>query len=179
MLDGRYAERHTSSHPNGTLVEIFAEEKRPLLLEKRIIQTHKNVMSEERIEYIKNGEIVEVEVKSINSANPATMQLTEHIGMVDHAKVIDGEYVTKKELGPVISDAVITGIASLLEGVEIVQNKSIGLTQQKSTTPIQLSAQQQIAERVDKKSDNDGTVNMVLFGLIVCQLAFGYWVFFM
>jgi hypothetical protein len=176
MLDGRYAERHTSyvanseSCPSGTIVEIFAEEKRPLHLEKRIIQTHKNIVSEERIEYIKDGEIVEVEVKSLDPTANATMQIKEHIGIADHAKFIDGEYVTKKELGPVISDAVVAGIASLLENVEVVQQK---------IEPSQFTAQKQIAERMEQKKGNDTVVNMVLLCLIICQLAFGFWVFFM
>jgi len=177
MLDGRYAERHTSyianseSCPSGTIVEIFAEEKRPLHLEKRIIQTHKNIVSEERIEYIKDGEIVEVEVKSLDPTANTTMQIKEHIGIADHAKIVDGEYVTKKELGPVISDAVVAGIASLLESVEV--------THQKIDPQTQFTAQKQIAERVEQNKGNDKIINAVLLCLIICQLGFGFWVFFM
>lgn len=177
-LDGRAAERHTCFNDDGDkIVEIFAEEERPLKLEKRIIQKHKNVIAEERTEYIKDGEIIEVEVKSINP--PVQMQLREHIGVADHSKLFSGEYVTKQELGPVVSEAVVTGIAQLLDNIEINQQSvKEEVTAPMAETPI-FTAQQQIAERVGIKADNDLTLNMIFALLIIAQLGFGFWVFFM
>lgn len=179
MLDGRLAERHTSFNKDGDkIVEIFAEEKRPLHLEKRVIQKHKQIVAEERTEYVRDGEVVEVEVKAVDA--PVQMQMREHLGVVDHAKFVDGDYVKKSELGPVVTDAVVTGVATLMENFEFApQSVQAPAMVAPIAAPPVYQAQQQIAERVSMTADNDKLVNWVLIGLIVAQLGFGFWVFFM
>lgn len=174
ILDGRVAERHTSFNEDGDkIVEIFAEDKRPLHLEKRIVQKHKNIVAEERTEYVKNGEIVEVEVKALDSGAP--LQVQEHLGIADHASVMDGQYATKHD----VKDAVIAGIHELVDSMDFepapVQAMAVPMHQ---PAPI-MSAAEQIGQRVETKKSSDNAVNMLMIGLILAQLAFGFYVFFM
>ncbi len=171
ILDGRVAERHTSFNENGDkIVEIFAEDKRPLHLEKRIVQKHKNIVSEERTEYVKNGEIVEVEVKAVDSG--AKMQLREHIGVADHASVADGHYVTKHD----VAEAVVAGITTLMDSMEVEALKDRAGHSVQSPT---MSALQMTEQHIEEKKETNATTIMIMSMLVMAQLAFAFYVFFM
>ena len=168
ILDGRVAERHVKFNEDGDkIVEVFAEDKRPLKLEKRIVQKHKNIVSEERTEYIKDGEIVEVEVKAVD-AN-VKMELREHIGTADHAVTVDGQYATKQD----VAAAVVAGITEFVDSMEVE-------TVRAQSMPV-MSAAEQIEQRIEKKEtkSSDSSLNMIMGLLIFAQLAFGFYLFFM
>jgi len=173
ILDGRAAERHTYFNGEDEKVtEIFAEEKRPLNLEKRVIQKYKKVVAEERTEMVKDGEIVEVEVKSIDPG--VQMQIRERIGVADHAYTVDGQYATKQD----VAEAVIEGVKVLVDSMENYEP----VEAQHYHGPV-MSAAEQIEQRVGSKeaknANNDMAINVVMGVLILAQLAFGFYVFFM
>lgn len=171
LIDGRLAERHVSYDENGNkIIEIFTEEKKPLHLEKRIIQKHKEILAEEIIENVKDGVVIEREVLSVEP--PAQMKVVEHVGVVDHAKTVDGDYMTKKE----VSEAIIAGIASLLENMPQNNLKA----QEVEKQVFMPMAEKKLADRVEAKSEtNNSMLNVVLGVLIVAQLGAVYWAFFM
>ena len=91
-LDGRVAERHVSYDENGNkVVEIFEEDKRPLHLSKRITQEHKEIVAKETTEYVKNGEVVEVEVEVV---------LVDVVGHISKALMLDPSYMCHVEAVP-------------------------------------------------------------------------------
>ncbi len=170
IVDGRLAERHVSYNENGDkIVEIFTEEKRPLHLEKRIVQKYKQIVAEEIIENVKDGNVIEREVLSVEP--PAQLKVVEHVGMADHAKLINSEYATKKD----VTDAVVAAVASLLGNVE-VKSASVDKVPEKTFVPV---AEKKLAERVAEKPATDSSVNIVLVALIALQAGAVYWVFFM
>lgn len=181
-FDGRMAERHTSFNDDGDkVVEIFAEEKRPLHLEKRIVQKHKNVLAEERVEHVRDGEIVEVEVRSLE---PETrLQMREHLGIAEHYATDNKQYVTKQELcpelGPAISEAVVTGIQTMMENIDFSEEDDHAMHMHQPIMSAAAQVQQRVKEGETKSGGTDSVVNMVLAVLIMLQLAFGFWVFFM
>lgn len=164
MLDGRLVERHTSFNEDGDkIIEIFTEEKRPLHLEKRIVQKHKQVLAEECVEHIQGGEVIEREVRSIEP--PKAMQVKEHIALAEHPRVIDGEYVSKQDIGPVVMETVL----ALLNQQKI------------ESKPATFSAQQMLADRVEETNSADNNKNITVIAmvvLIVIQLAACYFYFF-
>jgi flagellar biosynthesis GTPase FlhF len=160
--DGRKAERHVTVDVNGNeLVEIFAEEKRPLKLEKRIIRESKNIISKEIHQTVKDGEIAYEEVHAMESEAP--LQVRERIGVVQHAKIVDGDYVRKDEIQNLIAEGVVAGVSALMENMEPLSkqsNKSI------------FKAQEVVEKNVEEKKKNDVVVNAILGCVIVAQLVF-------
>lgn len=171
--DGRRAERHTTVDAVGNeVVEIFAEEKRPLKLEKRIVREMKNIIAKEIHQEVKDGEVSYEEVLSLEPEVP--LQVRSRIGVADHAKVVDGDYVRKDEIGKLVEDGVVAGISALLEQMQPMQaqsNQSLGKV---------LKAQEIVEKNVEEKKKSDSWVNLVIGGIILVQLAFflGY-MFFM
>ena len=172
--DGRRAERHTSTDEAGNeVVELFAEEKRPLKLEKRIARKMKNIVAEETVETIKDGEVAHREVKSLEPKTP--MQVVERIGVADHGKIVDGDYVRKDEIGKLVSDAVVDGVSALMESKAFTYQPEASVP---SPTPI-FRAQSEVAQNVEEKKKSDGIVNLIMVGIIVLQLAFFGYMHFM
>lgn len=159
--DGRKAERRVSHDEAGNeVVEIFAEERRPLKIEKRIIREHKNVIAKETHETIRDGEISHVEVRSLEPNVP--LQIRERIGLADHHKIVDGDYVRKDEIGKIVADSVVAGISALMENMEPVPNNKM-----------MFSAQSVVEQNVAEKNNN--LVNVIMITILVAQLAFfGY-----
>ena len=109
LSDGRRAERHVTVDEKGIeVVEIFAEEKRPLKLEKRITRETKNIVSKEVHETVRDGEIVLQEVHSLDNEMP--LQIQSRIGVADHHKIVDGDYVRRDEISQIIEDGVVAGV---------------------------------------------------------------------
>lgn len=172
MIDGRLAERHISTNAEGDkVIEIFVEEKKPLSLEKRIVQKHKQILAEEVIETVKDGVVIEKEVLSVEP--PTQMKTVEHVGIAEHAKTNDGEYMTKKE----VTDAIVAGISTLMEKFEVQEMSA--QSEKKAFVP---TAERKLAERVEEKKEDANSssiTNIVLGLLIVAQMGAIYWAFFM
>ena len=169
--DGRRAERHVTHDDSGNeVVEIFAEERRPLKMEKRIVREHKRVIAKETHETIKDGEVAHIEVRSLEPDVP--LQVRERIGVVDHHKVVDGDYVRKDEIGKIVADSVVTGVSALMEGMEpVVHHK------EESHEPV-FHAQSVVENNVADKAKNAGLINMVMGVILVAQLGFFGYMFF-
>lgn len=167
--DGRRAERHVSLDENGNeVVEIFAEEKRPLKLEKRIVREMKNIVAKEIHETIRDGEVAFQEVHSLEPEVP--LQLRSKIGVVDHAKLIDGDYVSKQDIHSMITEGVVAGVSALMDNFEPV-------TAQSHSPKKFLSAQEIVEQNVEEKNNKLATwTNIGLAAAIVGQLI-AYWIF--
>ena len=174
--DGRHAERHISFDDNGNeVVEIFAEEKRPLKLEKRIHREFKNVVAKEVHETIKDGEVAHVETHSGEADVP--LRIVDRIGVADHAMVVNGDYVRKDEIGKIVADSVVAGVTALMENIEpVVQQPMVA-----EVKPAQVFRAQAVVENnVAENKKNDSTFIVVCGVILLAQLAFfGYMVFVM
>lgn len=173
LEDGRKAERHISTNESGEkVIEIFVEEQRPLKLEKRITEKRKEILAEQKVETIQNGEIVDVQSSSVDPH--VKMQLREHIAKADNAELHSCGYVSKKELGPVVADAVVAGISALLEKNDTVKEHSF-----KATAPV-VKAQNIVEERVEQQKKNDLITYIVLGVIVIVQVAvFGFLWYYM
>ena len=169
--DGRNAERHISVDGDGNeVVEIFAEEKRPLKLEKRIQREFKSVIAKETHQTIKDGEVAHVEVRSGESDVP--LKVVERIGIVDHAKIVDGDYVRKDEIGKIVADSVVTGVTALMENMEPMSAPVV----QSVPQPI-YRAQAVVESNVAEKAKTDSTVSIIMILILVAQLGFFAWMY--
>jgi hypothetical protein len=177
--DGRHAERHVSVDENGNeVVEVFAEEKRPLKLEKRIHREFKNVVAKETHETIRDGEVAHVEVRSGESEVP--LRVVDRIGIANHAKIVDGDYVRKDEIGKIVAESVVAGVSALMEGMEPVYKEPVQAQQvqaQSQPQPI-FRAQAVVENNVAEKSKNDSTTHIVMAVILLAQLAFFGYMFF-
>jgi hypothetical protein len=171
--DGRRAERHVSVDENGQeVVEIFAEEKRPLKLEKRILREYKNVIAKETHQTVKDGEVAYEEVHSTEPEVP--LQLRSRVGMVDHHKLVDGDYVRKEEIGTLIADGVVAGVTALMENYEPVVNPTSVSNQKTSST---FSAQSLVEKSVEEKKQSDGITVAIMVAIVIAQAAFFAYLF--
>jgi hypothetical protein len=184
--DGRHAERHLSVDEDGNeVVEIFAEEKRPLKLEKRIHREFKNVVSKETHETIKDGEVAHVEVRSTESEVP--LKVVDRIGIVNHAKIVDGDYVRKEELGKIVADSVVAGVSALMESMEPVYHREEPVYhreepvyhREETTQPQPIFKAQSVVENnVAEKNKNQLTTNIIIAVVLLAQLVFFGYMFF-
>lgn len=183
LNDGRRAERHIVIDEYGNeIVEIFAEEKRPLKLEKRISREYKNVVSKEVHETIRDGEVVYQEERSVEPEAP--LQVRNKIGLADHAKIVDGDYVRKDELDKLIADGVVAGVTALMDRVEPVVTKQspvqVVVTPQSQSMPQPtpqpiFRAQQAVEKTVEEENKKKMMTNIVLVVVALLQVAFlGY-----
>ncbi len=177
--DGRRAERHIVLDDNGNeVVEIFAEEKRPLKLEKRIVREFKNIVAKETHQSVRDGEVILEEVHSQEPEVP--LQLRSRVGVADHAKVVDGDYVRKEEVSKLIADGVVAGVSALMEQMEPVVHQPVAQQPVVVHEPVArpepvFKAQAVVEKNVEEKKKNDMTVNVIMGVIIVLQLAFfGY-----
>jgi hypothetical protein len=166
--DGRRAERHTTLDANGQeVVEIFAEEKRPLKLEKRIVREFKSVVAKEIHQTVKDGEVAYEEVHATEPE--VQLQLLSRAGVAHH-KVVDGDYVRKEEIGALIADGVVAGVTALMEQYEPV-------AAQGTAAPV-FRAQEVVEQSVSTTKSNKW-FNIAMIALIAGQVAiFGY-IYFM
>lgn len=167
LEDGRRAERHTSIDGEGNeVVEMFVEEKQPLKLEKRIKREFKRVVAKETHETVKDGNVSEQIVKSLEADRP--LEVRSHIAVADHAKVIDGEYVRKEDLSKVVAEAVVAGVSVLAE-------------QMQPSKPAPLfSAQSVVEKNVEEKKKGNNIATTIILGVIVAvQIAFVAYLWYM
>lgn len=174
LQDGRRAERHTFVDADGKQVtEIFAEEKKPLQLERRISKEKREYVAREVEETVRNGAVVEQKV--IEHPEPE-MEITKHIGLVDHAKVIDGEYLRKEEASGMIADGVVAAVSALLDARKDLFQAPAPVVNAPAE-PYQrivpkVSAQSIVEQNVEEKQKNKMWVDVGLGVLIVAQIAF-------
>lgn len=168
--DGRRAERHITLNEDGNeVVEIFAEEKRPLKLEKRIVRETKQIVAKEIHETVRDGEVVHQEIHSLEPDVP--LQVRQKIGVVDHAKVVDGDYVRKDEIGKLIEDSVVAGVSTGISA--LMAHHSDSLIVPKSE---QIFSSQSIVEKnVDEKKKKNVALIFILGAVFAAQVAFSVW----
>lgn len=179
LPDGRHAERHINKDEQGNeVVEIFAEEQRPLKLEERIVREHKLIVAKETRETIRDGEVTHVEVRTLEPEVP--LQIRERIGVAEHGKVVDGDYVRKEEIGQLVADGVVAGVEALMESMELAAPASATIEEQvddeQEEQPV-FSAQSIVEKNVSEKK-GDGVVNGVLIVILLSQVAFFSYMFF-
>lgn len=171
LEDGRMAERHITINDDGEkVVEVFVQEKLPLKLEKRVTEKKKEVVHEQKIETIKDGEVVEVKVLSTEPS--VKMELREHIGKADNNQIGTLNYATKKDLIEVVTQAVVAGVAASKPQVVIQQPAA-----QPAPKPL-FRAQSVVEENVAAKKKSDGLQIGIMVVALIAQVAFfGYLLF--
>lgn len=104
LEDGRVGEKHLSIGESGEkIVDIFVEPKTPLMHEKRVIEKHKEVLAERIVETIKDGEVVDKQVFSMEP--DVRLQLREHIGLSERQDINAQNYISRAELPVLIAQA--------------------------------------------------------------------------
>jgi len=179
LPDGRHAERHINKDEQGNeVVEIFAEEQRPLKLEERIVREHKRIVAKETREIIRDGEVAHVEVRSLEPEVP--LQIRERIGVAEHGKVVDGDYVRKEEIGQLVADGVVAGVEALMENMELATSREEEYEVEEPVAkpePI-FNAQSIVEKNVSEKKKSAVFVNGTLVAILVAQVAFFGYMFF-
>jgi len=187
LHDGRRAERHISYDDAGNeVVEVFAEEKRPLKLEERVVRETEEIVSRETVEHVRDGEVTYREVRSLSPDMP--MEVRSRVGLVDHHKVVDGDYVRKEDIAELVSESVIAGVQAMMEGqqppqVHVHHEMPVAVERPQVPRPANehpiFSAQSQVAQHVEEKGKNDQFVNIIMGAIIFVQLGFFGYMFFM
>lgn len=154
--DGRRAERHTSVDDQGNeIVEIFAEEKHPLKLEKRIMREFKSVIAKETHETIRDGQVSYQEVKSLEPEVP--LQIRSRVSIENPSKKANEEYVKKEDVSKMITEGVIAGIATLID-------------QKPKQEPL-FKPQTILENKVEGKKKNDMTIMIIMALIFIAQVA--------
>jgi len=179
LPDGRRSERHIIQDAQGNeVVEIFAEEQRPLKLEERIVREHKQIVAKETREIIKDGEVAHVEIRTLEPEVP--LQIRSRIGVADHGKIVDGDYVRKEELGQMIQDGVVAGVEAMMENMEPDgPRRDYVVGDDEEEAEPYFSAQSIVEKNVEGEVKKDNTTNIVLAVIFITQLAFAGYMFFM
>lgn len=112
LEDGRQAKQHISTDDHGnTVIEIFEEIKPELKLTKRIIQKKKEIVSEETIQTLSNGQIVEEQVKSLEPK--VDLEVRQHIAYADSPSPNDP--LNKENISEMVRNAVVEAISNMAE----------------------------------------------------------------
>lgn len=167
LESGRRAEKHVETNSAGDkVIQIYAEEERPLKLEKRVTQKFKTVLAEEHIETIKDGEVIE---KQVLSVEPKTqLELREHIGLVDKPMIGTDQYVSKNE----VADLVAQGVAS---GMKVFAQNLTAQSMPQVNAPV-FKAQSEVAQRVEAAATGENKwVTIGLIGFIVLNVVGAVW----
>lgn len=169
LEDGRTAERHISVNEAGDkVIEVFTEDKKPLKLEKRIIEKRKEILSEQIVETVKDGEVVDIKVHSVEPS--VVMQLRDHIGRIENSELNPSDYFTKRDLAPLMAQTFSSLMAAQSQNVSAQSNIIVTKAQQ---------AEIALGDQIVAKKKNDTLINSILIGAIIIQCAvFGYLMFF-
>jgi hypothetical protein len=172
LEDGRLAERRTFYDDEGSeVVEVYVEPKRNLTLDKRVINKTKTVLAEQRIQTIKDGEVVDEEVHSIEPN--IRLEKRQHIQKEDYAE--QGEYVTQNQLNRAVVEGVVEAMKVAFPTVQeqFIKSQDVLLEPVKdepkrplfSNPQPTLSAQSIVEQNIeDKKQHNMNS--FILFGVI-------------
>ena len=93
------------------------------------------------------------------------------IGIAEHHKVVDGDYVRKEEISQIVADSVVTGVSALMEGMDPVAHH-------KDEEPM-FHAQSIVEKNVADKKKSDGMANIVMGIILIAQCAFFAYMFLM
>lgn len=177
LEDGRIAERRSFINDEGNeVVELFTEPKKNLNLDKRIINKRKEIVSEQIVQTIKDGEVVEEEVFS--QEPPVKLEKVRHIQKEDYDQV--GDYVTNERLSRAIAEA----MTPLFEKLSVAKSEPKLFSNE--YTPVETpsyvettkSTRSLITEHVDEKKKNDKKT-LLFFGVIaIGQVGFLLWLTF-
>ena len=170
--DGRRAEKHINLDENGNkVISFFAEEERPLKLEKRVKQVFKPMLVEEHVETIKDGQVIDMKV---SSTEPKTnLELREHIAVADKSIIGSDKYVSKEEVAELVAQGVVAGL-----------NASKGMKMSQAIQPenpfrVQNAVEQRVEDTTKTVKMSDVAMYTVLGVAIIAQVAFGvYWFWF-
>lgn len=121
--DGREAEKRVSVDQDGKEVtEIFAEEKRPFKLEKRIVRETKNIVVKEVHQTLKDG-VVDHEVvyalddALLRSVSSLTEKTSEPVGC---DKVLKAQEVVEQVVDSKKKDRLVNGVLIALVVLQVV-----------------------------------------------------------
>jgi hypothetical protein len=160
LEDGRLAERHSYVDENGNeVIELFAEEVKPLHIEQRIIREYKNVVAKETRQTFQNGEVVQQEVLSTEPDVP--LQIRERIA-VKAPEVPENSFATKADLDEMVS--------RLTYQMQI---------KDPPVSNIPLTAQALVEKNVEEKNQNKLVINLVLAAILLVNVAFIGYVYFL
>jgi hypothetical protein len=177
LEDGRNAERHTIDEGNQRTIELYAEDQRPLKLEKRVVEKVKPVVYERTIQSIQDGNVVEEKVEALEPK--VDLQLREHLGVAQNSALGVSPYVTKNELVNTVVEAV-----KALRMVDVPQPVPMQ-TDFTAQSFVPRNIQDEIADRLSNvKKDGIKTTDMVLtlavignFGFLLFLIARNYFGF--
>jgi hypothetical protein len=167
-VDGKQAERHTTIGPDGTeTIEIFVEQQVPLKLEKRIILEKKSVVARETTETLRDGEVVNREVKEIDDS-PLQKVKEQPVQKCD-------DYVRKDEIAQMIADGVVAGISAAFvdkkEPEKAADWTNLDYAAKSDVEPT-FNAQALLEQKVGNKKDSSLVGNIVVGVLITANIAF-------
>lgn len=179
LEDGRIAERRSFTNELGNeVIELFTEPKRNLNLDKRIINKKKEIISEQIVQTIKDGEVVEEEVFSHEP--PVKLEKVRHIQTENFDQV--GDYVTKDSLSRAISEA----MNPLIEKLSQDQSQKQKLFSDVVMSPVaekyaseepKKYTPELVSKNIDDKKNDKKT--LLFFGAIaVGQIGFLLWLTF-
>lgn len=174
LEDGRIAERRKFRNEEGDeVVEVYVEPKKPLKLDKRVINKHREILAEQRIQTIRNGQVVDEEVHSIEPE--VRLEKRAHI-QSENEKYEDGEYITKRDLAEAMSEI----MREVKKDADCAADDRPLFSQQKSMYPTEpvVSAQSIVEKNVEDKKKKDIN-SLILYSLIaVGQVGLLLWVQF-
>lgn len=169
---GRRAEKHIDIDSNGNkTISIFAEEERPLKLEKRVTQMFKPMLVEEHVETIKDGQVVD---KKVSSTEPKTnLELREHIAVANKSIIGSDKYVSKEDVAELVAQGVVAGLEAS-KGMKMSQ-----ALQPENPFRVQNIVEQRLEETTTATKTSEIIIYSVLGIAIVAQIVFGiYWFYF-
>ena len=153
LEDGRIAERRVSIDADGNeVIELYAEEKRPLKLEKKVVREYKKVLAKEVHQTIKDGEVVGVEEKANVVDSP--LRVVEKVAVNDNSAAME---------------KLVSAMECLVDNMEVVKAQSVA--------PV-ISAQSLVEANVAEKEKSSMKGNLLVIALVAINVAYWGYVLF-
>ena len=153
LEDGRIAERRVSIDADGNeVIELYAEEKRPLKLEKKVVREYKKVLAKEVHQTIKDGEVVGVEEKANVVDSP--LRVVEKVAVNDNSAAME---------------KLVSAMECLVDNMEVVKAQSLA--------PV-ISAQSLVEANVAEKEKSSMKGNLLVIALVAINVAYWGYVLF-
>ncbi len=100
--EGLQGKKIVFAEGNQVVTEYYIEDPRPMPLKKRVVETKKEIVAERKIETVRDGEVIEVEIESLEPQ--VKTQLVEHIKAIGTNRDASPEYVTKNEMRSMVDE---------------------------------------------------------------------------
>lgn len=163
--DGLQGEKVVYEEGNKVVTEFYIEDPRPKPLKKRVVETKKEIVAERKIETIKDGQVVESQLESLEPQ--VKPQLVEHIRALSaDGGVEKPSYVTREELKDMISE-----IKDVLAERPVYSPGYDDAT----ISPMQAESEQRVAEN----GNTFAVLNTLILAAIAGLAVAGAYVFFM